>query len=123
MIAPNAATAASRSEHPAPRPMRLISFKPVRKNSLRGFCSVELPIGLRIDDISIHVSHGRTWASLPAKPMLDAEGRQKRDANGKAAYSAMLQWRDRELADRFSERVVELVRQSHPGAIDEGDAA
>jgi hypothetical protein len=46
--------------------------------------------------------------------MIDREGRDKRDANGKPAYLAMLQWRDRNLADKFSERGVELVRRAHP---------
>ena len=115
-----AAAAAGFGGRPGPRQMRLISFRPINKNSLRGSCSVELPCGLRIDDVLVHVSHGRPWAALPSKPQIDAEGRVKRDVNGKPIYVAILKWRDRDLSDRFSERVVELVRQAHPGALDDG---
>jgi hypothetical protein len=103
-----------RAEVARPR-LRLLNFKPVAKNSLRGFAAVELPIGLRILDIPVLVSHGKVWAALPGKPQLDQDGRHKRDANGKAAYSPVLEWKDRDLANRFSDAVVELVRAAHPG--------
>jgi hypothetical protein len=66
--------------HPAPnghvavRPrLRLLSFKPLRKNSLIGFANVELPIALLIADIPILTSHGKIWAAMPGKPFLDAK--------------------------------------------------
>jgi hypothetical protein len=43
--------------------MRLISWKPLRKNSLLGFAAVELPIGLKVHDIPLLASHGKVWAS------------------------------------------------------------
>jgi hypothetical protein len=92
--------------------LRLIKFRPLERGALRGFANIELPIGLRIDDIPILVSSGKAWASLPAKPQLDQDGRHKRDANGKPAYVAMLRWRDREVANRFSAAVIELVRDA-----------
>jgi hypothetical protein len=97
---------------PEPRRMRLISFKPIEKGSLCGFASIELPIGLLIDDIPVLVSNGKAWASLPAKPQLDQDGRHKRDVNGKLAYTAFLRWRDRDMAARFSAAIVELVREA-----------
>src|SRR5437764_12659502 len=103
--------AGERLLHPAPtveRPrMRLVSFKPLSKGSLRGFATVELPIGLKIADVPVLVSNGKIWAALPAKPQL-AEGRQKLDANGKPAYVPVLEWRTKELRDQFSDRVVAL---------------
>jgi hypothetical protein len=72
--------------------------------------------------VPVLVSNSRVWASLPAKPQIDQDGRHKRDINGKPAYNAMLQWRDRSLSDRFSDRVVELVRASHPGDLEEGSS-
>jgi hypothetical protein len=101
--------------------LRLISFKPLVKNSLRGFAEVEFPNGLRLLDCPVLVSNGKAWCSLPSKPLIDREGRQKRDANGKPAFSPVLEWRDRDLANRFSEAVVGLVREAHPGAL-EGDS-
>ena len=106
------------AEASVPRRMRLVNFRPLVKGALRGFATVQLPIGLTINDVPVLSSHGKVWASLPAKPQIDSEGRQKRDANGKPAYIAILQWRDRDLADRFSQAVVELVRAAHPEAFD-----
>jgi hypothetical protein len=102
---------------PAPR-TRLKSWRPLRRNSLRGFASIALPFGLHIDDVAIHVAGGRAWASLPAKPQLDSDGRALRDHRGKVQYATILRWRDRGLADRFSEVVVAIVRESHPEALD-----
>jgi hypothetical protein len=97
--------------------MRLIAWKPLVKNSLRGFATVELPIGLKISDVPVLISNGKTWASLPSKPQLDRDGQHKRDVNGKATYSPILEWKDRDLSDRFSQAVVALVRAEHPDAL------
>jgi hypothetical protein len=94
--------------------MRLIAWKPLVKNSLRGFATVLLPIGLKISDVPVLISNGKTWASLPSKPQLDQDGQHKRDVNGKAAYSPILEWKDRDLSDRFSQAVVALVRADYP---------
>lgn len=93
--------------------LRLVSWKPLAKGSLRGFATVELPIGLKLIDCPVYVGKNGGWASLPSKPQLDRDGRRKTDINGHPAYSAVLEWRSRELADRWSAAVVALVRQAH----------
>jgi hypothetical protein len=97
--------------------MRLVSWKPLRKNSLLGFACIELPVGLIIADVPVLVSGGKAWAALPSKPMVDGDGHHKRDVNGKPAYVAIRSWRDRELANRFSDRVISL-RAEYPDAIE-----
>ena len=109
----------ARAERPR---MRLISWKPITKGSLRGFVAVELPIGLKIHDVPVLVSNGKAWAALPSKPQIDKEGKHKTDANGKAAYVPVLEWKNRELNDRFSAAVVEIIRREHPDALDDGTA-
>jgi hypothetical protein len=94
--------------------MRLTAWRPLRKNSLVGFVTLELPNGLTIRDISVHESHGKSWAALRAKPMIDGEGRCIRNDVGKIQYATILAWRDRDLADRFSAAVVEAGRAAHP---------
>jgi hypothetical protein len=102
----------------AQRPrMRLISWKPIAKGSLRGFATVELPIGLKLIDCAIFVGTKGAWASLPAKPQLDKDNRQRIGADGKPSYSPVVEWRSRDLADRFSAAVVALVRATHPDAL------
>lgn len=116
-----AATWGTRSDPPAERScMRLVSWKPLAKNSLRGFATVELPIGLQIADIPVLVGKNGPWASLPSKPVLDHDGTQKRDANGKAAYVPILSWHTRDLSNRFSDSVVALVREADAHALDDG---
>jgi hypothetical protein len=56
--------------------MRLISWKPLVRGSLRGFATVELPIGLKIFDCPILTGPNGPRASLPSKPQID-KGRQK----------------------------------------------
>ena len=119
-IAPNAATRATWGEPPAtrrPRTLALVAWRPVVKGALRGFAAIELPIGLKIHDVPVLVSNGKAWASLPSKPQLDRHGHQKTAANGKPAYVSIIEWRDRALSAAFSDRVVELVRQAHPDAL------
>ena len=104
----------------AERPrMQLLSWKPVRKGKLFGFARVALPSGLRISDIPIIAGRNGAFAALPAKPQIDAEGRVKRDDRGKALYLPILEWRDRDIAGRFSDTVVALVRTAHPDALDD----
>ena len=98
------------------RLLRLVSFKELRKGGLIGFCTVEItPPGLTIVDCPLRVNgEGSYWCALPAKPMLGQDGRQV-ESGGKKQYATILKWRDRGLSDRFSERVIELVRQQYPG--------
>jgi hypothetical protein len=97
--------------------MVLREWRPMRRNTFRGFAVIELPTGLVIGDVSIHEKGGRFWASLPARPMLDQDGQQIRNHAGQVQYAAVLEWRNRDLANRFSRAVVELVRREHPGAL------
>jgi len=92
----------------------------MRRNTLRGFAVIDLPSGLVIRDESIHGKVGRWWASLPARPVLDAEGRRVRNHTPHAQYAALLGWHDRDLADRFSIAVLDLVRREHAGDLDGG---
>jgi hypothetical protein len=113
MPAPDAAIALGFRDQPAPRQLRLVSWQPFRKGPLRGFATVELPIGLKIFDVPIRTGVNGLWAGLPAKPEIDRDGRRKTDINGKPVYADVLRWRDRATADGFSQAVVALVRQAH----------
>ena len=93
--------------------MTLVSWRPMGKGDLVGFATVMLRIGLKLADCPLLVSHGKAWAALPTKPQIDKDGRHKTDAKGRPAYSSVVEWRDRALADRFSAAVVSLVRAAH----------
>jgi hypothetical protein len=98
--------------------LRLLESKPLRKNTLRGFATIRLPNGLVIRDIVIgQVSDGRAWATLPSKPMINDDGVALRDDAGKIRYRPVNEWPTRELQDEFSKRVIALVREAHPQAL------
>jgi len=105
---------------PRPRQMELLSFRPIRKNSLRGFCSVQLPNGLLIHDIPVLCSHGKYWATLPSKPMIDSAGIVLRDDAGKIRYGVVNEWPTPDLQHEFSKRVVTLIRAQYPNALEGG---
>ncbi len=109
---------------PAPRQMRLISFKPIGKSGLAGLASVELGIGLRMHDLPVFAGgQNGPWVALPRRPALDRERRQRIRADGKPAFEPVAEWRDRETSDRFSAAVIELIRIAHPEALDQEAAA
>jgi hypothetical protein len=59
------------------------------------------------------------WAALPRKPEIERDGKTVRfGGDGKPVYHELLAWRSKRLREAFSERVVELIRSSHPTDID-----
>jgi hypothetical protein len=76
-----------------------------------------LPNGLLIHDVPLLYSHSKAWTTLPAKPQIDGDGRHKRDARGRPAYTKFLEWRNRELSNRLSEALVALICSTHPDAL------
>jgi hypothetical protein len=83
----NAATRAVwGGQPPKPAGLQVIDFRPMVKNTLRGFASVQFGSGLRILDCPVHVhTNGRAWVGLPAKPITDEAGQVRRDERGKIA--------------------------------------
>jgi hypothetical protein len=80
----------------------------------RIFAEIGKLIGLKINEVPVFVGDKDGWANLPGKPILDADGRHKIDANSKPIHGALAEWRNQELADGFSHAVVAAVRQPHP---------
>jgi hypothetical protein len=98
--------------------MRLVIFTPCAHGALRGFATVELPIGLKLIDVPVFAGDRGPWATLPTKPQLDCERHQRLGANGKPLFSPAAEWRTRELAAQFSAAVVELIRADYPEALE-----
>jgi hypothetical protein len=114
-------------EKPPPAPVkpkiRIISGKPIVKGALRFVGTIGLPFGsgeLKIPGVMAFSAHGKSWASLPSKPVLDQNGVHRSDKSGKKAFAPFLEWSSKELRDRFSAAVVDLVKEQYPGALDGG---
>jgi hypothetical protein len=94
------------------------SFVPVRRNSLRGFAEVQLPSGMIVADVAVHITEGRPWAAPPSKPMLDRNGIVMRDDKGKIKYAPIISFATKDLRDRFSREVINAMTIAHPGEIE-----
>jgi hypothetical protein len=95
--------------------MPLPDFRPMTKGVLRGFCRVQLPSGLVIQDAAAFVGRRRAWANLSAKAWIGQDNRPKTDVHGKPAYLPVLEWRNRGTGRSLQQAVVALIRPAHPG--------
>jgi hypothetical protein len=97
--------------------LRILDWRPLKKNSLLGFAKVELPSGMVISDVTILTGERGPWASPPSKPMIDREGVAMKDDKGKLRYSPIIEFASREIRDRWSAAVIEAMRAAHPEAL------
>ncbi len=104
--------------------MLVESFKLVRKNSLRGFCTVRMPSGMKLRDVSVHCVNGKTCASPPSRPRLGRDGRQMIDpVTDRLLWDSVVEFVDRKTRDRFGQSVLEALERDFPNALDEQAAA
>jgi hypothetical protein len=83
--------------------------------TLRGFAEIELPSGMILSDVAVHVaSNGRAWASPPSRPQIDRDGQHMVGKEGKKLYQPIITFRDRDIGDRFSRAVLDAVAAAHP---------
>jgi hypothetical protein len=95
--------------------IRLLKWTSRRQAALRGFADLQLPNGLSIYGCPVLFSHGRAWATFPARPQIGSDG-QVIKVDNKTQYTRLIEWSNRGVADRFSAAVVNLVRASEPEA-------
>jgi hypothetical protein len=88
---------------------KILDFRPLVKNSPRGFAKVELPSGLIITDVVILAGESGPWASPPSKPMLDRDGVVMKDDKGKIRYCPIVEFRSKDLREKWSTAVIEAL--------------
>jgi hypothetical protein len=97
-------------------------FRPLLKRAPIGFADIELPGGLLVHDcLVLRAKDGGAWAALPANLVVDRTGKQKTDVNGERQFVPMLEWRSRELGNRFSAAGNAPIAQACPNALNMGD--
>ncbi len=98
--------------------LRLLEWRPLRQNTLRGFATVRIdPPGLVINELPIHRNSERSYALMPGKPQIGTDGHVLTDERGKRKYVPVIETPDRDMRDRISAAVVRLVRQRDPAAL------
>ena len=73
--------------------MRATNFRPCIKGTLTGFVDIVLDSGLILKGCGLHLSHGKHWVGLPARPYTDA--------GGAASWASIVDFRDKATRDRF----------------------
>ena len=73
--------------------MKAVNFRSRQKNTLVGFFDLVLDSGLILRGCALHLSHGKHWVGLPAKPYTDP--------NGAATWAAIVDFRDRRTRESF----------------------
>ncbi len=68
-------------------------WKPLEKNTLRGFFTIILPSGMRLRECSLHARDGSRWIGLPTKTWT------KRD--GSTAHTPLVDFVSDDALDRF----------------------
>jgi hypothetical protein len=84
----------------APSPI-VLNFKPLERNTLRGFFDLELPSGLVLSGCTLHEKDGKFWTGLRAKPWTKPDGSQ--------SWSKVIDFRDRETSDKFQRTVTPIA--------------
>lgn len=94
--------------------MKILKFKEFKKNSLRGFFSVELPSGLCIRDLTLHKKEGSRWIGYPSKPY--------EDSDGKTQYQNQIWFENKDRHYKFQNQLLEaLDKHLGPDVPWEGD--
>jgi hypothetical protein len=94
----------------------LLDWSPGTRGSRRGFARVKIG-GMTVPDIPVCVSHGKVWASVPAKAVV-RDGQQLVDAAGKLRWEPVFELTT-QARNAFSRAVVEAVLAEHPRALDD----
>ena len=96
-------------------------FKPVRKNTLRGFCTLRIPaLRFQFHEVAVHERGERRWIAMPSRPMLQ-DGIALKDDAGKVRYSPPLIEVEPPVRSAFSDAAVEAVAAFEPSAFEGGE--
>ena len=83
--------------------MKIVKFKQMRKNSLRGFIEAELPSGMCLRDLTYHVHEdGRRWIGYPSRQY---------ERDGKTEYMNLVYFPDKEVHRKFQEKLLAALDQ------------
>jgi DNA-binding cell septation regulator SpoVG len=80
------------------REITVADWKPLTKNTLRGFFTATLPSGMVIHNLTVHEKNGSRWIGLPAREWTDAGGTKN--------FAKLIEFTDRRTADRFRDALL-----------------
>lgn len=96
----------------APMPVVILETKMIQKGAL--VAVVKIGLGKMIlHDVALLCANGKAWAGAPSKPMIGREGVVLKGDNGKARYTPIVEWADKETRERFSASVILAFEAEH----------
>jgi hypothetical protein len=78
--------------------------KVIRKNTLIGSFDLQLPSGLIVRGAMLFEKNGRRWVNFPAKEWIKQDGTK--------SYFPLLEFANRDIADRFQAQVLPLAEST-----------
>jgi hypothetical protein len=124
MTAPDAATRATWGHRSGPY-AQIRRWQPCRiqAGTQLTFLDIELPSGMIINGCKLMIGpNGKRWIAMPAERQVDRDSHPRLDVNGKQLWSPIVQFVNREAADRVCNLILDALQRQHSGAID-GNAA
>jgi hypothetical protein len=86
--------------------VRVQEFRLLRRNSLRRFATVQFHSGLIVAENAIHVLGSRVWAAPPSRPMIDRDGAELRDEEGKIRYVPVISFQTHGVRSSWSRQII-----------------
>jgi hypothetical protein len=93
-------------------------WREFKKNALLGFARIEMPSGMIVSDVTVLNGQTGPWPSPPSKPMVGRDGAVMKDDNGKVRYVPIIDFKSKEMRNRWSAAVIEAMRAAHPEAFE-----
>jgi hypothetical protein len=100
--------------------MKIMAFKAVDRDPLRGWATVLMPSGMILHDVGVFHDRGsdRSWVSAPSKPMIGRDGVQLRaTTNAKLLYTPVITFETATIYRKFSDSVIAALRLAYPQAL------
>jgi hypothetical protein len=92
---------------------RLLDWRPLEKNTLRGFCKVQFSSGLIVAEIGIHIAGSRAWAAPPSRPWIK-DNATVLDDKGKPKWQPLIDFATHGVRSSWSNQVLGALRDVHP---------
>lgn len=89
--------------------MRVKDFKEYRKNTLRGFFTLEIANAIEIKDCTLHQQGERAWFGFPGAAQVDKDG-QLRKEGGRVLYKNVILIPDKTTLEKTQAKVIEELR-------------
>jgi hypothetical protein len=103
--------------------VRVTSWKPLHRNTLRGFAAVKVEeLRLSFFEVAVHSRDGRSWAQLPSRPWVK-DGAVVTDDSGKIRYQPLHEFDSPAVRAAFSDAVVRAVLAYDPDVLADTETA